>query len=222
MTTLAFIIKGSIELPQGASLTEERGDVFQLSDGTLLGLDVNVEPQASVDEKNVVYSLSFQVYMEDPEADHKSQESLPTLPQIEPEPVVHPLGLPTPDLFAEALGRVTKGNDSFLYDITLRLGEDPNFIRNEGDPESFYNQEQLTYIKDRYVQVVAGINNLLSLSFTIKSLVFMGTKVNSGVQLRYVTPQGRLHTLEYIHAESYENTIPDDFLHDLKHIPHRV
>lgn len=219
----SFTVRGEIEVPDGTRLIENRSDCLQLEDGSVLELDVTIEPSTLVEEKNIPYALSFMPVFEEPSlaiAHHKETNLRPA--KDTPIQNSHPLGLVNSELFEHTISIMSHlgSSNSLVYNFIFR-DDRPWHSSYVAAGSAVYTPQEVEQIKERYIRMVKAIDQFLAKGFKIKELELIGIKNNQGTKLRYVTPNGRLHTQEYIRTEGPEAMIPDDFLHDLEHIPSR-
>ncbi len=103
------------------------------------------------------------------------------------------------------------------------------------DPDSFllyikedvykgrtFTPKEIETIKVRYEEMKRLLFIMIELKFIITKLSFVCTSNFCGTVLTYRTLSGRYQTLRYVRAAASLDIIPDDFLHDLKHIPNRT
>lgn len=96
------------------------------------------------------------------------------------------------------------------------------YIREDVYKGRAFTLKEIETIKMRYEEMKRLLLIMIDRNFTITKLSFVCTSDFCGTVLTYRTLTGRYQTLRYIRAAASLDIIPDDFLHDLKHIPNRT
>lgn len=97
-----------------------------------------------------------------------------------------------------------------------------SYVQQDVYKERTFTQKEIEAIKIRYEEMKRCILIMVELNFIITKLSFVYTSDFCGTVFTYRDLTGKYKTLRYVRAALSLDIIPDDFLHDLKHIPSRT
>lgn len=97
-----------------------------------------------------------------------------------------------------------------------------SYVQQDVYKDRAFTQQEIETITIRYEKMKRYILIMVELNFIITKLSFVYTSDFCGTVFTYRDLTGKYKTLRYIRAALSLDIIPDDFLHDLKHIPSRT
>jgi hypothetical protein len=108
-----------------------------------------------------------------------------------------------------------------FYDIQMTPSDRPVLDESSFDKEGALKvcfTSDTTQFNDRYTEVFQTIKDLCAGGFEYEFLRLVGKDGESGLSFKYKARNGGMVTKKYVYPTSFDDTIPKDFLLELRYL----